>query len=205
MNRGLLLAGAAGLVLVLVCLSWSVRRPGRAGHPVHASGGISAPAAPSNRAMRPVRPAVQAQWLLPFTAEQLTEAAQLAQAFVAAYSTHRYTEPPAAYLQRLAPMMSPSLHAVLERTATDPAVLVDRQRAQEVTVAAARTEAIRELGPASITFLVTATEHITTTYAVRQDTARYAVTLTRSPGGGWKVYDIELAATGQAGDSGGTP
>ncbi|GAB3971380.1 hypothetical protein GCM10029978_046460 [Actinoallomurus acanthiterrae] len=201
MNRGLLLAGAAGLVLVLVCLSWSARRLGRAGHPAQ---GTSSAAVSPRRTMRPVNPAVQAERLLPFTPTQLTEAAQLAQAFVAAYSTHRYNESPTEYIERLAPMMRASLRAVIERTATDPAVLVQRQRAQEVAVAEARTEAIRELGPASIMFLVAATEHITTTYAARQDTARYAVTLTTGSDG-WRVHDVELAAAGQSGDSSGIP
>lgn len=205
MNRGLLLLAATGLILVLVCLSCSNRRPGRSAHPAHGHGTSSrAPAGPT--ASQPSRTAADAARLLPFPPEQLARAAQLAETFAAAYSTHRYNEPPAEYLQRLAPMMRPSLHAVIERTATDPAVVVQRQRAQEVTVGEARTDAIRELGPASITFVVTATEHITTAYANRQDTVRYAITLVPTAGGGWRAYDVELAATGQAGDSdGGIP
>jgi hypothetical protein len=201
MNRGLLLLGSVGLILVLVCLSCSNRSPGRSAHPAHGPGTSSrAPAGPT--ASRPSRTAADAARLLPFPPEQITRAAQLAQAFVATYSTHRYNEPPTDYLQRLAPMMSPSLRAVLERTATDPAVLVQRQRTQETTVAEARMQAIRELGPGSITFVVTAIEHLTTAYATRQDTIRYAVTTVGTTGGGWRVYDVELAATGQAGDSG---
>lgn len=206
MNRGLLLAGAVSLLLVLIGLSWSTRRCGRPARcPAHVAHALGM----SPRALRSTsqaeRPVVDAGRLLPFTPEQITRAAQLAQAFIAAYSTHRYNEPGAAYLQHLAPMTAPSLYAVLERTATDPTVQVPRQRMQEVTLAHARTEMIRELGPTSITFLVTATEHVTTTYATRRDTARYAVTLIPATGGDWSVYDVELAATGQGGDHGGRP
>ncbi|MEV5704824.1 hypothetical protein [Actinoallomurus sp. NPDC052274] len=203
MNRGLLLAGAAGLVLVLVCLTWSTRRPTRPAHTPHGT----SPRAPAGAtASRWSRTARDAGRLLPFPPEQISQAARLAETFAAAYSTHRYNESPAEYLQRLAPMMSPSLRAVLERAAADPAVVVQRQRVQEVCVGEARAEAIRELGSASITFVVTVTEHITTAYATRQDTVRYAITLVPTTGGGWKVYDVELAATGQAGDSdGGIP
>ncbi|GAA4617209.1 hypothetical protein GCM10023195_76710 [Actinoallomurus liliacearum] len=201
MNRGLLLAGAAALVLVLVCLTWSTRRTARPAHPARPSRAPAAGAPVS----RPIRTAADAGRLLPFPPEQLARSAQLAQTFTAAYSTHRYSEPTAEYLQRLASMMSPSLHVVIERTANDPAVVVERQRIQEVCVGEVRAETIRELGPASVTFVVTATEHITTAYAARQDTVRYAITLVPTTGGGWKVYDIELAAIGQAGDSGGIP
>ncbi|MCO5998464.1 hypothetical protein [Actinoallomurus rhizosphaericola] len=205
MNRGLLLAGTAGLVLVLVCLTWSTRRPARPAHPAHGPDRASRAPAAGATAVRPIRTAADAGRLLPFAPDQLARAAQLAQTFAAAYSTHRYNEPPAEYLQRLTPMMSPSLRAVIERAANDPAVAVQRQRTQEVCVGEARTEAIRELGPASITFVVTATEYVTTAYTARQDTARYAITLIPITGDGWKVYDIELAAAGQAGDSGGIP
>lgn len=202
MNRGLLLAGVAALLLVLIALSWSAHRSGHTAPLAHATG-LSPRRAKS--ASPTQRPALDPGRLLPFTPGQITHAAQLAEVFVCAYSTRRYNEPPAAYLRRLAPMVSPSLYAVLERTETDPTVQLPRQRTQEITLAEGHTEAIRELGPDSITFLVTATEHITTTYTTRHDTTRYAVTLTPTTDGHWTVYDVELAASGQAGDSGAIP
>lgn len=203
MNRGLVLAVAAGLTVALLCLSWSAHRAGRPTQAAHRTG--TRWRFPALTAASPPEPAVDAGRLLPFTPEQITRAAQLAQTFIAAYSTHRYHEPGAAYLQHLAPMTAPSLYAVLERATADPTVQVPRQRMQEVTLTHAHTEMIRELGPTSITFIVTATEHVTTTYATRRDTARYAVTLIPATGGGWTVYDVELAAAGQGGDHGGRP
>jgi hypothetical protein len=136
---------------------------------------------------------------------RISQAARLACVFTAAYTTHRYNQTPREYLQRLAPMMTPQLRPVIERTAADPAELNRRHRAQEVSVGRARAETIRTLGPDSITILITATTRVTTTYAARTEVAHYAVTLTTGStagGGGWLVYDIEPAAAGQAGDTG---
>jgi hypothetical protein len=151
--------------------------------------------------------------LLPFTDQQITDAADLAARFTAAYNTHRYDEPPPTYLNRLAPLTSAQLQPILAQAATDPAVLNQRRRDREITTAHAHAEAIRALGPTSITLLLTATTHTTTQPpgqtglhqtpqqpALRQEKARYAVTVTRK-GDRWQVYAIELAVTGDAGEA----
>jgi hypothetical protein len=97
-------------------------------------------------------------------------------------------------------MISPQLRPAIERAAEDPATLDQRRRAQEVSAGQARPEGIRALGPSSITFLIAATEHVTTAHATRQDTIHYAVTLIRTSDG-WLVYAIDLAATGDYGGS----
>jgi hypothetical protein len=202
MNGRLLLAAAAGLLLILMCVTWSLHR-----HQPHAHPGHTAHPAGSSTSARPFAARRSAQLtagevnrLLPFPPGQIAAAAQLAADFTATYTTHRYKEPPAAYVQRLAPMISPQLRPAIERAAGDPATLTQRLRTQEISTGQARAETIRSLGPTSITFLVAATEHIATTYAVRHDRIRYAVTVMRTSSG-WQVYAVDLAATGDNGDT----
>lgn len=206
MNGKLCLAaiGAAGLLLLLMCMSWSHNRPRPSGNDTQTRGsaGTTSPSAPGQRPVsRPDPDKADVYHLLPFPPEAITQAAELARNFTAAYGTHRYNEPPQEYLRRLAPMISPQLRPSIERAATDPATLTQRQRTQEVSTGQARPETIRALGPSSITFLLTETEHVTTAHAARQDTTRYAVTLIHSSQG-WLVYSIELAAIGDTGDRG---
>lgn len=207
MNRGLLLVGAAGLILVLTCLS----RPARTGRTrAHLHGGAATPTSSASTRIWPGGRRTEAVRLFPFPPGRITQAARLACAFTAAYTTHRYNQTPEEYVHRLAPMMTPQLRVVIERAAADPAELNQRQRTQEVSVGMARTEAIRTLGPGSIIFLIAATTRITTAYAARTEAAHYAVTLTSITAGpangdsGWLVYDIEPARAGQAGDTGDT-
>jgi hypothetical protein len=97
-------------------------------------------------------------------------------------------------------MTSTQLQPILAQAATDPAVLTHRRRHRETTTAHAHPEAIRTLGPTSITLLLAATTTYTTLQNSRQETSRYAVTVTRH-GNSWQVYAIELAGTGDTGES----
>lgn len=142
-----------------------------------------------------------AQRLLPFALSQIADAGQLSLTFTAAYASYRYDEPPREYLARLTPMMSTQLRPSIDRAAADPTLLDQRHRQHEVATATAHAETIRTLGPSSITLIVTATTHITGDYTTRTETARYAVTTIRRSDG-WLIYAIELATTGDTGDTG---
>jgi hypothetical protein len=148
-----------------------------------------------------------ADGLLPFTGRQITAAVDLATRFTAAYASHRFDETPQAYLDRLASMMSAQLQPVIAQAATDPATLEQRRQRREVTTAQAQAEAIRTLGPTSITVLLTATtqtaqQQAGQQQAVRRETTRYAVTVVPRDDS-WRVYAIELAATGDTGEESG--
>ncbi|TDD23810.1 hypothetical protein E1287_38650 [Actinomadura sp. KC06] len=186
----------AGLVLVGISLNSSRRssEPGGLTTRSPASASLSPSGTPSASA------ATNALRLLPFTREQLSDAVQLATRFTAAYASYRFDEDPQTYLDRLNPMMSTQLQPVIARAATHPGTLDRRRRDHEVTVAHARPEAIRALGPTSITVLLTTTAKITNRHSDRQDTTRYAVTVTDHDGT-WQVYAIELASTGNTGQS----
>jgi hypothetical protein len=205
-TRALTVVVFAGLLLAGLALSarhhpnqpaQSARQPNSASTPPTSPPGSTTPASPG-----PER-------LLPFTHQQITAAADLATRFTAAYATHRFDETPRTYLARLTPMMSTQLQPVIAQAAIDPAILDQRRRHREITTAHAQAEAIRALGPTSITLLLTATTQTTGQQAAqwqatRQETRRYAVTVIRHDDG-WQVYALELAATGDTGESGNDP
>lgn len=194
MNRGLILTAAVGLVLLIGLAMTTHRSP----HP-HQPTDDQARSARATRTA-PGTSVGEAIRMLPYPPDQIAQAARRATEFVTAYSTHRYDESPAAYLARLTPMISPQLRPVIEREAGDPVTIDQRRRTQETSTARAHAKTIRMLGPSSITFEMTAIEHVTTSYANRDDTIRYAVTLTR-PRDDWLVYAIELATIGEPGDT----
>lgn len=198
MNARLAIAAVSVSLLVLVFVA--IHRSRHTPHPAAEPAGSSRPAAAVP---------VDGETLLPFTPGQISQAAALATTFAAAYASHRYDEPPTAYLNRLEPMIDPQLRPTIERAATDPATLTQRRRLQQITTAQAHSDAIRTLGPTSITFLVTVAEHVATAHANRTDTTPYALTLTATGNGtnghGWRVYAIELASTGNTGELATTP
>jgi hypothetical protein len=219
-NRARTLAAATVAGLLLAGIAFSRHhsdQPAPSAHPQPTTS--TAPSSPQPTTPRPTDPApetapeaaARAEGLLPFTDQQIAAAADLAARFTAAYATHRYDEPPQTYLNRLAPLTSTQLQPILARSATDGTVLNQRRRDREITTAHAHPEAIRTLGPTSITLLLTTTTHTTTQppgqtgprqtpQALQQEKARYAVTVTRK-GDGWQVYAIELAITGDAGEA----
>lgn len=96
-------------------------------------------------------------------------------------------------------MANPQALPTIQRAAADTATLTQRRRTQEISTGQARPEAIRALGPTSITFLLTVTDHTATVHASRQDVLHYALTLAHT-GNRWQVYAIELATTGNTGE-----
>lgn len=136
--------------------------------------------------------------LLPFSQQQLTSAAALVGKFTALYGTYRYNQPPASYLARLKPLTTSSLQTALAQGAAALGLLQHRAEGKTTATTSATVTAIRDIAGTSITFLVTADQHITTAEVTRQHTQDYAVTVTATAGT-WKVYAIELASAGQAG------
>jgi hypothetical protein len=57
-------------------------------------------------------------------------------------------------------------------------------------------DSLRTFGSSSLTFVVTATQHLVTSRATTNGSAQYAITVTGS-GTSWQVNDIELSNVGQ--------
>lgn len=189
-----------GLVLLIAALWSTFRSPTRPDHPA-ARSTPSADTTPSPGATPASRPVTTRDiaGLLPLGEDQIVAAAELARRFTALYGTWRYTESTSQYLARLTPLMSAQLRPELERAAADIATAVQRYRLQQTSTGHARVDALRTLGPTSITALVTGTEHITTPHRAWRETSHYAITVIHHDQN-WRIYAFDLAATGDHGD-----
>jgi hypothetical protein len=193
--RTAVLAATAGVVLLAAALT--IGGPNRQESP-----GSTPPATSIVRHSQPGPP--NADLLLPLSPEEISRAAQLARAFVAAYGTYRYDETPDAYTRRLTPMTDRALRLLITQSANNRALLAQRRRGHVVSTGDAQLDGIRALTAGSIIFLLTGVEHVTTDGKHSDQTARYAVTVTDSDTqtgtDDWTVTAIELASIGDTAD-----
>jgi len=138
------------------------------------------------------------QWL-PFTQQDLNEAARTTLAFATDYETFSYTETAAAYRQKMASLVTAELAAALENAYATPGAAQTRNSQKQVSVSSGGIASIRAFGtgPASITFVVNIAQQLASTKGTSTSTMQYAVTLV-SAAGGWEVNDIELANQGNS-------
>jgi hypothetical protein len=134
------------------------------------------------------------QWL-PFSQQDLTEAARTTVAFAADYETYSYTETAAAYAGKMASLVTGELAATLKNAYATPGVAAQRTAQRQVSTSSGGIASIRAFGPGSITFVVNIAQQLATTQGKSTKTTQYAVTVV-SAAGGWQVNDIELAAAG---------
>jgi hypothetical protein len=170
-----------------------------------AAGGSVAPAAPTT-APPGIGTAVTPEnfdiyRLLPFAQRDFAGAADVAQRFTAAYGTYRFDEDPKAYIERLQGLVTDQLRIDLERSASAPGLVQDRQAGKTVAESSAAIDSIRDIQPTSVVFLVTGRQQLAKAGVKSQNAQQYAVTVSRD-GGSWRVYAFEPADTGQAGDTG---
>jgi len=88
-------------------------------------------------------------------------------------------------------MATAQLTAVLARAAP--------WQSAAVTAGTVTAERIRDLTPGSVTITIEIRQSVTASGGRRAVVLSFAVTLTRQPGDGWAVYDIEPATAGNAG------
>jgi hypothetical protein len=134
------------------------------------------------------------QWL-PFSQQDLTEAARTTVAFAADYETYSYTETAAAYAGKMASLVTGELAATLKNAYATPGVAAQRTAQKQVSTSSGGIASIRSFGPGSITFVVNIAQRLATTQGTSTKTTQYAVTVV-SAAGGWQVNDIELAGAG---------
>jgi len=137
------------------------------------------------------------QWL-PFTAADLSAAAQATTTFAKEYSTWSYTESAAAYSAKLRPLVASSELGILTSGYSTPGVAAQRVADKQVSTGSGTIDSIRSFGtgPTSITFVITLNEQVTSTQPASTQTSQYAVTVASSGGGPWQVTDLELAQLG---------
>jgi hypothetical protein len=137
------------------------------------------------------------QWL-PFTAADLSAAAQTTLSFAKDYSTWSYTESVTDYAARLSPLVTTQELATLKSGYSTAGVAGPRVTDKQVSTGSGTIDSIRSFGagPVSITFVVTVNQQVTSTQpATTAPPQQYAVTVVSS-GGTWQVSDLELSQLG---------
>jgi hypothetical protein len=174
--------------------------------PSPSSAAASAPATssspPAQPATTPATPATTGgsaniyQWL-PFSQQDLTEAAQATLSFATDYDTYSYTETDKAYIGKMAGVVTAELAATLKNAYDLPSAASMRSSQKQVATSSGQIVSIRSFGtgPSSIIFVVNITQKVAATSGTSSTTTQYAVTAIAA-GGGWQVNDIELAKAG---------
>jgi hypothetical protein len=137
------------------------------------------------------------QWL-PFTAADLSAAAQTTLTFAKDYSTWSYTESVTDYAAKLSPLVTTQELATLKSGYSTAGVAGPRVQDKQVSTGSGTIDSIRSFGagPVSITFVVTLNQQVTSTHpATTAPPQQYAVTVVSS-GGAWQVSDLELSQLG---------
>jgi len=134
---------------------------------------------------------------LPFTQQGLAAAATVTEKFVVDYNTYTYTESADDYVGRMNGLITAQLADTLRGLYSTPGVVTVRTSQKQVSTGTAVIDSLRAFGPSSLTFVVTGTQHLTTSKGASSGSSQYAVTLTGS-GTSWQVNDIELSSVGQS-------
>jgi hypothetical protein len=142
------------------------------------------------------------QWL-PFTAADLSAAAQATVTFAKDYSTWSYTESATAYAAKLTPLVTSTELATLTSGYSTSGMAGPRTQDKQVSTGSGTIDSISAFGTqptTSITFVVTINQQVTSTGPAKTESAQYAVTVA-SAGGTWQVNDIELSQLGNTGNT----
>jgi hypothetical protein len=134
---------------------------------------------------------------LPFTQQGLADAAAVTVKFGADYNTYSYTEDAAAYVGTMKGLITGQLATTLQGLYSTPGVAQLRTGQKQVSTGTAVIDSLRTFGPSSLTFIVTATQHLVSSHGTTNGSAQYAITVTGS-GTSWQVNDSELSTAGQS-------
>jgi hypothetical protein len=142
------------------------------------------------------------QWL-PFSATDLTAAANATTAFAKAYVTWSYTENVTAYGATFSGLATGPEITSLEEGYSTPGEAQQRTDEKQVSTGSGSIDQITAFsggsattgsGP-SITFTVTISQRVTSTRPTQTQTQQYSITVVSS-GGAWQVNEIQYANQG---------
>ena len=134
------------------------------------------------------------QWL-PFTEQELAQAAAVTTRVATDYNTFTYTETAAGYVAPMNGLITSQLSQTLKNGFSTLGVAQTRTSQKQVSSGTATISSIRTFGSSSITFVVATTQKLTGTNGTATSSAQYAVTVS-GQGSSWQVYDIEPASAG---------
>jgi len=193
---------ALGYYLVVPALTHSHSHNHAAGT---SSPGVGASAQPATAAAPP--PVVTASpaaaegvniysWL-PFTQQDLADAASVATQFSVDYDTYTYAETPSEYVGTMGGLITGELAATLKSAYATPGVATLRTGEKQVSTGTAVIDSLRAFGPSSMTFIIMADQRLVSAKGTTSGSTQYAVTVTGS-GTSWQVSDIELESAGNS-------
>jgi hypothetical protein len=120
---------------------------------------------------------------LPFTQQGLPAAATVTEKFVVDYNTYTYTytytESADEYVGWMNGLITAQLADTLRGLYSTPGVVKVRTGQKQVSSGTAVINSVRAFGPSSLTFIVTGTQHLTTSKGTSSGSTQYA---SRSPG-----------------------
>jgi hypothetical protein len=193
----------AVVVVVLAGLgAYLIASPG-GNHPATAPSPSAAPSTPQAAGSPSAAPAPSPagtsgvdiyQWL-PFTEQELAQAAAVTTRVVIDYNTFTYTETAAGYVAPMNGLITGQLSQTLKNGFATLGVAQTRTSQKQVSSGTATISSIRTFGSSSITFVVAATQKLTGTNGTATSSTQYAVTVS-GQGSSWQVYDIEPATAG---------
>ena len=134
---------------------------------------------------------------LPFTQQDLADAASVATQFTVDYDTYTYTETPSQYVGTMGGLVTGELAVTLKSAYATPGVATLRTGEQQVSTGTAVIDSLRAFGPSSMTFIVTAGQRLVSAKGTTSGSTQYAITVTGS-GTSWQVSDIELESAGNS-------
>jgi hypothetical protein len=151
----------------------------------------SAPATPAPQASAGVN---IYQWL-PFSQNDLANAASVATQAAGYYDTFSYSETAATYGNRMTNVVTSQYLQVLESDFSTFGVVQQRKNSKQISTATAVVNSLRSFGASSLTFVVTISQHIQQVSGNTSPTGQYAVTVVNT-GGPWQVDQIQPASAG---------
>jgi hypothetical protein len=132
---------------------------------------------------------------LPFTPQDLADAAAVTVKFGVDYNTYTYTENAQAYVATMNGLITGELASTLQALYATPGVAKLRTGQKQVSTGTAAISSLRAFGSSSLTFVVTMGQRLASSQGTTNGSSQYAVTVTGS-GASWQVDDIELASAG---------
>jgi hypothetical protein len=134
---------------------------------------------------------------LPFTQQDLADAAAVTVKFCADYNTFTYTQSAASYVATMNGLITGQLSTTLQASFATPGVASLRKSQKQLSTGTAAIVSLRAFGPSSLTFVVNGTQRLVSSKGTTNGTNQYAVTVSGS-GASWQVSDIELASAGNS-------
>ncbi len=134
------------------------------------------------------------RWL-PFSQNDLANAASVAAQASGYYDTFSYTENATAYGGRMSNLVTSQYLQVLESDYGTYGVANQRSKDKEISTASAMINSLRSFDTSSFTFVVTISQHIQQASGSTSPTGQYAVTVVNTSGT-WQVDQIQPASAG---------